>query len=141
MLALLPLLGAHPSRICPHRTLKIKTSAETCSLTTKLTPLPLAGRVERKRKREIMSEESNVKSGAAVAGAAPCSAFLSWFNQSEWAGAGKDAGELARTAWNAAVTECAAAFWQHERTIKGVSIQDSQILVAAIHAVADTPNS
>jgi hypothetical protein len=38
--------------------------------TTKLTPLPLAGRVERKRKREIMSEESNVKCGAAVAGAA-----------------------------------------------------------------------
>jgi hypothetical protein len=30
--------------------------------------------VERKKDFEIMSQESNVKSGAAVAGAAPCSA-------------------------------------------------------------------
>ena len=40
MLALLPLLGANPSRIYPARTLKSKTSAETCSLTKKAEPPP-----------------------------------------------------------------------------------------------------
>ena len=88
-----------------------------------------------------MANLHNAEIGAAVAGAAHGSAFMSWFNQSDWAGAGKDAGEIARAAWNAAVVECATAFWQHEATIKRVSIIDSQTLVAAIHATADTPNS
>lgn len=34
----------------------------------------------------------------------PSPAFLNWFNSSQWAGAGKDAGELANAAWEAAIT-------------------------------------
>lgn len=36
------------------------------------------------------------------------SAFLRWYNSSAWAGAGKDAGELAAAAWNAAMLHAKA---------------------------------
>ena len=77
---------------------------------------------------------------AAVAGAAPCSAFLTWFNQSQWAGAGKDAGEIAQAAWNAAIIEASEIYWHHKITIRKTGIGDSQIMVAAIKSLVDTPN-
>lgn len=40
--------------------------------------------------------------GAHCAGATGSAPFFAWLESSEWAGAGKDAGELARAAWSAA---------------------------------------
>ena len=61
--------------------------------------------------------------------------FLLWLNKSKWAGADENAVELARSAWNEAVSECYDVFCYHERTIKGMSVSDAKILAAAINNV------
>lgn len=37
--------------------------------------------------------------------------FYQWFNQSEWAGAGKDAAELAKAAWDAGI-KAYQSYWR-----------------------------
>lgn len=78
---------------------------------------------------------ARLKEHVAMKGA-PCSAFMRWFNQSPWAGAGKDAGEIAQSAWNAAIHQSSEVYWRHEITIRKTGIGDSQILVAAIKNLA-----
>ena len=69
---------------------------------------------------------------------APCSAFMAWFNESPWAGAGKDAGEIAQAAWNAAIRDAAETYWHHTITIRKTGIGDSQIMFQAIKSLEDT---
>lgn len=45
------------------------------------------------------------------------SAFVEWFNKSSWAGAGKDAGELAKAAWCAALEHAADLANRHRQEL------------------------
>jgi hypothetical protein len=52
-----------------------------------------------------MQTTSETEMREAGSSPAPCSAFVEWLNASPWAGAGKDAGELAHAAWEAAIAK------------------------------------
>lgn len=95
---------------------------------------------EIERCKSIASKMS-VETGEAKAhsSAPPCSAFLTWFNNSSWAGAGKDAGELAAAAWNACAQAAADAALNHKLWAKD---QTGAGFYGAVKMLrTDTPNS
>jgi hypothetical protein len=51
--------------------------------------------------------------------ASPGSAFLEWFNKSQWAGAGKHARELAEAAWNASRKDADTAYKRLHSQVSG----------------------
>mgnify|MGYP000417420147 CR=1 FL=1 len=71
-----------------------------------------------------------------------CSAFLSWFHSSDWEGSGKDAGELAKAAWDAAILAAAHECVEYAHSNTNVYRRNvSYACKRRIEALTDTPNA
>jgi hypothetical protein len=72
---------------------------------------------------------------------APGSVFRDWFHAGQWSGAGKDAGELARAAWDAAILAAAGECLDYAHS--GVNVYRRQVAYACkrrVEGLSTTPN-